>query len=180
MKYKEIIKDQKDFNEITEIFEEAFPESEKMPVDILLLEAQNDNTEFLSIYDEDKLIGISYVRTRNDLCFVLYLAVNNKYRGNGYGSKILEFIQEKYNDKRIVLNIEELDNTKDNYEQRVKRKNFYIKNGFKDLEYKVDDGKTVYEVLSYNGFVSKEEYSEFLLEYKSSLKKHVEEYLSNK
>lgn len=45
----------------------------------------------------------------------------------GYGSKILQFINEKYGMNPIILNIEIVDSTFENYSQRKKEKIFIKK-----------------------------------------------------
>lgn len=64
--------------------------------------------------------------------------------------------------------IEEIDENSNNYNERVKRKKFYLNNGFKDLNYKVKEAGVVYETLCYspnNVMVSKEEYMEMMKKY---------------
>lgn len=103
-----------------------------------------------------------------DIVFVFYLAIDEKLRGQGYGSKILNSIKSKYNNHRIILNIEEIDKSSNNYEQRVKRKEFYRKNGFYDLNYTIKEVGLIYEMMCYNKEnkeVSKEEYMELMKNY---------------
>ena len=71
-----------------------------------------------------------------DVVILLYLAISDAVRGKGYGSAVLQAVQKKYAGKRIILNIEEMDEQAANYAQRVKRKAFYQKNGFEILDYK--------------------------------------------
>ena len=81
---------------------------------------------------------------------------------------VLDSIKQKYDNHRIVLNIEEIDLNSNNNEQRLKRKKFYEKSGFKDLNYKVKEAGVVYETLCYssnNIMVSKEEYMEMMKKY---------------
>ena len=81
---------------------------------------------------------------------------------------VLDSIKQKYDNHRIVLNIEEIDLNSNNNEQRLKRKKFYEKSGFKDLNYKVKEDGVVYETLCYssnNIMVSKEEYMEMMKKY---------------
>jgi hypothetical protein len=59
--------------------------------------------------------------------------------------------------KRIVLNIEELDEQSENYQQRVKRKAFYEKNGFNSSGYIVKEPDARHEMLIRGGSISKAE-----------------------
>ena len=59
--------------------------------------------------------------------------------------------------KRIVLNIEKLDEQERNFEQRIKRKAFYEKNGFSSSGYFVKEPGEKLEMLIFGGSISKEE-----------------------
>ena len=59
-------------------------------------------------------------------------------RSKGYGKQALEEFKKLYKDYQLVLDLELIDKNAKNNEQRIKRKNFYIKNGYKET------GKGVY------------------------------------
>ena len=99
--------------------------------------------------------------------FQLLKRLAKKENADFYGI-VLDSIKQKYDNHRIVLNIEEIDLNSNNNEQRLKRKKFYEKSGFKDLNYKVKEDGVVYETLCYssnNIMVSKEEYMEMMKKY---------------
>lgn len=148
--FKNVIEDSKNYNRITEIYNEAFPTNERFPISYLIKKSENADVHFNSIYDNDKLIGIIYNIFSNNILFVLYFAVNNEYRGQGYGSKILEFLKEKYSNYTILLEIEQLDKNANNYEQRLKRKSFYEKNGFYETNKLLSEGKNTFEIMTSN------------------------------
>ena len=64
------------------------------------------------------------------MIFILYLAVNIESRSKGYGSYLLKWCLQKYKDKKIYLNIEEVKESVKDYETRKKRLKFYQNNGF--------------------------------------------------
>lgn len=119
--------------------------------------------DFFAYYDEVSFCGISYTVSNGELVFVLYLAVNDKIRSRGYGSAILQCIKQRFSNKTIALNIEPLDPDIDNYAQRVKRFEFYVKNGFIDTDYHIIDGSDKYQILA-----TTERFS--IKEYKSAIK----------
>ncbi len=107
-------------------------------------------------YEGEELIGLSYLFYHADLVYLSYICVEERLRDHGYGSKILEDIKEMYADKRIVLDIEEVQGER--IEEKKKRKDFYLKNGFGSSGifyhiYHVD-----YEILKWNGEVKQEEW----------------------
>ncbi|RRJ64635.1 N-acetyltransferase [Paenibacillus oralis] len=104
--------------------------SERFPMWFLLWKARSNFADFLALYDDDRFVGVTYLVTSRDLTFVMYLAIDGEIRSKGYGKKALETIQSQHPGNRIILNIEAIEESADNYEQRVKRKFFYTKNGF--------------------------------------------------
>jgi len=162
LQLKNVSQNKKDFNKIKELYYEAFPREEVLPLFLLRIKAKKENIDFLGIYDESQLIGLIYVVTYKDISCIMYFAITENVRGKGYGSKVLDLIKGKYKGNRIILYIEEIDKNVSNYEQRVKRKKFYEKNGFKDLQYKIREAGIYYEMLGYEGIVTKEEYEELM------------------
>jgi hypothetical protein len=69
----------------------------------------------------------------------------------------MDSMREIYSGNRIVLNIEELDEQEENYQQRVKRKAFYGKNGFSSSGYIVKEPGERLEMLILGGNIKKEE-----------------------
>lgn len=135
---------------VIELYNEAFPKDEKIPIWLLKLLARRNKAKFYGIYDNKKFVGLIYNIYYKDIVFVFYLAIDKKTRGQGYGSKVLEYIKQKYSTYRIILSIEQVDLNSNNYEQRIKRKEFYIKNGFRDANYTIKEKGIIYEMLYYS------------------------------
>lgn len=163
------IKNNKQCNKkVKKLYTEAFPENERVPFSFLKLLARKNKAEFCGIYDKDTFVGLVYNIHYKDIVYVFYLATEKNLRGQGYGSKILEYIKEEYNQHRIILMVEEIDKKSDNYKERIKRKDFYYNNGFKDFNYKVKELNVIYEMLGYskeNKEVSCKEYKELMRYY---------------
>lgn len=147
---------------VIKLYNEAFPKDEKIPIWLLKLLARKNKASLYGIYDSKKFIGLIYNIYYKDIVFVFYLAINKETRGQGYGSKVLEMIKQTYTMHRIILCIEHMDKNSDNYEQRKKRKEFYVKNGFKDANYSVNERGVVYDMLYYNEKDKKVELKEFI------------------
>ena len=162
LRVESITKNSKEVDNIKELFYKSFPKNEQMPLWFLLQKARMDFVDFLAIYDDNVFVGFTYLVTNKNLTFVLYLAVNDKIRSKGYGRRVLSVIKKKYPNNRIILNIEAIDETSSNYEQRVKRKNFYTRNGFKNSNLVIKESKVLYEVMINNNDVTKEEYYDLI------------------
>lgn len=68
-------------------------------------------------------------------------------------------MKDTHSEKRILLNIEKVDETSENYQQRFKRKKFYEKNGFQNTEFEIETEDIVYEILYSGAIVHEYEYN---------------------
>ncbi len=136
----------------------AFPKNEHIPLSVLNLLARRKCTDFTAYYDDGVFCGISYTVCSDSTVFILYLAVSKKLRSLGYGTEILGDIKEKNEGKTLVLNVEPLDENADNYASRIRRLEFYAKNGFSDTGWYLDDFSGEYNILSAHGSFSPKDY----------------------
>ena len=90
-----------------------------------------------------------------------YLAVSKEYQDKGHGSSILSWVKENYPGKSLVVDIEELDDTADNWENRIRRKSFYEKNGFTQGDY-VFDWEGVFMTYMRCGEIDAEEFMPYI------------------
>lgn len=67
-------------------------------------------------------------------------------------------LKDKYDGKRIFICIEPIEKDAPNYKQRVKRKAFYKKNGFKVMPFQVKEAGVTYDIMSVGGDVTFKEY----------------------
>lgn len=140
-----------EFNEVRDLLYSAFPRSQQMPVWLLLLLSKKRNVDFLAYYDGDTLCGFSFEVGSADMLFVMYLAVSDKIRSKGYGSRMLDDIKRRAGDRPVVLDIEPLDPQADNYAQRVRRLDFYRRNGFVETGHTLQEPRNEYTLLSTDG-----------------------------
>ena len=64
------------------------------------------------------------------MVYVCFFAVGVSYRSCGYGSEILSRLKELYPAYQIVLDIEAADESAPNLVQRIRRRDFYRRNGY--------------------------------------------------
>lgn len=150
---------------VTKLYNEAFPKDERIPIWLLKILVRKNKAKFHGIYDNEKFVGLVYNIFYKDIVFLFYLAIDKGTRGQGYGTKVLDSIKQKYKNSRIILCIEPVDENSDNYEQRVKRKKFYLKNGFEDSNYIIKERNIIYEMLYYNENVALQEFEEMMKNY---------------
>lgn len=87
-----------------------------------------------------------------------YPAVNERLRDKGTGSFIIQSLCQIYQGKKIMLLIEQLDDSAENRQQRIDRRHFYLKNGFCSSQLFVNDISSTMEIMNFGGTVSPEEY----------------------
>lgn len=144
--------------EIKRLYCTAFPKEERAPLFFLYRKARKGQADFCAVLDGEKFVGMTFLGGTDRVVTLMYLAIDELQRGKGYGGRILDAVKKANSGKKLCLNIELLDRTAGNYAQRVKRKAFYQRNGFESLNYTVREGGVVYEMLSFGGFVTQEEY----------------------
>ncbi len=158
----------KDLDKFKKLYIEAFVSYERMPISFLLRKAKKKNVDFLALYDDDIFIGFVYLINNEDITYVLYLAIDCSIRGKGYGSASLSLIRKLKPNNRIILNIQLLDESSSNYEERVLREKFYIKNGYKKIALKIYAGNKyiqtmlIGETMLAGECINKEEYEAVL------------------
>jgi len=140
-----------DIKDVKALLKASFPPSEQAPMGFLISQAKRDYIEFNAYYDGDLLSGFAYLIIDEDIVFVLYLAVEGSHRSKGYGSQILKHIRDEHPDKRIVLGVEAEDESAQNNDQRKRRKEFYLRNGYSSTGLIFVMRGVDFEILSCNG-----------------------------
>ena len=123
-----------EIRKVWKIYDASFPEEERNPRSRLRAIGREKCGDFTAYYDGERFCGFSLCIVVERHVYVLYLAVDPAFRSCGYGSAILAAIRQKYPDKDMALCIEDPEPTSINYEQRMRRKRFYEKNGLHESE----------------------------------------------
>ena len=138
----------KNYRDVKALYLAAFPAVERFPYLPLVLNTQRRLANFYAYYDDEKFVGLAYLLENKEVIHLIFLAVNTKIRSRGYGTAILKDIKQLAGNRPVVLEIEPMDKTAENYDQRVKRLAFYEKNGFRVTDYYYHEGKEVYQVMT--------------------------------
>ena len=157
----------KHFFKVRRLYLSAFPKIERHPVMELFRASSKDKAEFLRFTDDGAFIGLAYMIVRGSVAFLLYFAVEDSKRNKGYGSAILKAIRERYDGKDVVLLIESPHEQCDNMDIRIRRKGFYLRNGFRDtgLIQSSCGGEASYDILNTRETFSREAYRYMLYNY---------------
>ncbi len=144
------------------LYRQAFPPEERAPFRLLCAKQYLADTDFLSIYAGTQWAGFFYLVNYQNLSYIFYFAVLPEFRGMGIGSRALQKLQKFCQGRKLFLAVEELDSSALNYQERISRKNFYLKNGFPELHRRVQEGSVIYELLGTGGDVTPEEYQKLI------------------
>lgn len=145
-----------DYQEIKRLYNESFPDDERAPFSLLMRKAKK--ADFFAFYEDKKWLGLTYIVRLDRLAYIFYIAITPEQRGKGYGTAAMKALVEYYKDCRLFLALEQLDKTADNYEQRVKRHEFYKNCGLSELPYRIKEGNVIYDIMGVGGKVEPEEY----------------------
>lgn len=154
----------RDYKKICTLYKTAFPADERAPMWLMTLKANGENVDFWGLYADEKWIGLAYVISEMDASYLFYLALSESSRGKGLGSKALQSIIMQYEGQRLFLALEQLDESADNYAERKRRRNFYLKNGLKPLPVTIREATVTYDVMG-TGDVQPNEYKTMMKKY---------------
>ena len=145
--------------QITVLYNEAFPQCEKLSLKFLFERTFEGKAAFYAVFDDNVFIGLVYVILMKKLVCLYYFAVIKNKRNCGYGRKILDLLRKIYSDRAIVLLIEDTSDTAaNNYEQRIRRLHFYEANGYKQLHININEAGVDYELLGTENTITRKAY----------------------
>ena len=145
--------------QIKHLYKTAFPIKERLPLPFLFHKTKNDASSFYAAVDNNEFVGFAYVIRYKNLVYINYLAIEENKRGNGYGTEILRKIKDIHPDCIITLLIEDTDVIHaDNYDERIRRLDFYTRNGYEQLHVKVTEIGVKFELLGTEKKVTQSDY----------------------
>lgn len=132
--------------QVKALYFSAFPQEERIPWPLVVLNARRSGVDLTAFLDGDTFCGFTYSVTVGDHHCLLFFAVAEPLRSQGYGSAILAAVKEEF--PIVVLNIEPLVDDAPNPQERQHRYGFYRHNGFMDTGYHVWEVGGMFRVLS--------------------------------
>lgn len=147
MDYRIVVSGDCIHHELMRVYEDSFPENERVQMDSLLSGYLGKKTQVVVAEKDNQLIGFYCTVSDADLTFLFYIAVTEKERSKGYGKEMLERIKNTCHSP-IILNIEYVGEDMSPTDNRMRRRAFYLKNGFKDVGMVLFDEQGVFTILS--------------------------------
>lgn len=133
---------------IKQLYYRSFPGYEQEAWLRLMFKRLFTRADFTAYYDGQQFVGFTYIVHHQGIHYLLYLAVNDQIRSRGYGSRILQQLNDTYAEDTLVLDIEQLDPSAANNHQRQRRLKFYQKNGFDLTNRLTPTPEVTYQMLS--------------------------------
>ncbi|MBQ8174710.1 MAG: GNAT family N-acetyltransferase [Clostridia bacterium] len=115
----------------------AFPPSERKPFSLIQKKVGEGSMEILSMEENGRFLGLAIMILHGDIALLDYLAVAPECRGGGIGTKTLAALRARYPDRHLLLEIEDPDEPSDNRAERLRRREFYTRNGMTPMPYKI-------------------------------------------
>lgn len=128
----EAINPNQDYQDVRRLYETAFPVEEQIPWEDLIRLVDEIPLDFTLYYDDGgDFLGFTIMLDREPVGWFWYFAVMDDKRGHGIGQEILRQFEEKYKGTTYFMDIESPDQVDaPNPEQRRRRTDFYLRNGF--------------------------------------------------
>lgn len=168
-----ITQDSSDKLKLETINEEAFPISERNSIDDLYASGSDGNLDMIGIYADNELTGFFAVRKFGKICYMAYFAVCSEKRSMGIGSKALHLLKEFYPGCQIVNEFEAPDERDENNTTRLRRRDFYLRNGFYETGwYSFYDG-TEFEIACSEAEFDMQEFENFIIYLNSIVPDHI-------
>ena len=146
---------------IYRLYQSSFPASEKKPFSMIRTMCKKGKTDVWYCVENGKFAGLVITINGPDKVLLDYLAVHRKCRGQGVGSELLRQMRQQYTGKCVFLEIETVTESAVNYEERKRRKKFYLSNGMTELGVLVELFGVEMELLGYDCRLTFEEYHAF-------------------
>ena len=150
---------------IRNLYHRAFPEDELVPWNIFIRKAKRSFVDLWSISNDVEWIGFACLVKDETLAYLFFLAIDEAQRGRGHGHKVLRALRQRYAGQKLFLAREMLDPAADNYEERLRRHDFYLSCGLKDLPYHIKEAGVVYDIMGFDDPVEPEEYDHLMNRY---------------
>lgn len=113
----------------------SFPDNERLDINVLL---NNNKIDTYILLDEDKYIGFMTIADSDNYSYLYFLAIDSTNRSKGYGSKALEAFKDIAKDKTRLIDLDLQDDRAEDSINRKRRKDFYLRNGYYDINLRLD------------------------------------------
>lgn len=150
------------------LYRASFPAVERVPYEALTVGAELGICDNLALVDRGEFVGMAYLIRDEETPCLLYFAVCPEKRGRGYGGSALSLLELMY-DGRVFLYVEDPDQDEARRELRLRRLEFYRRNGLNLTGRKISwSGETDYVIVTFRGNVTDDETRDCYLKFENA------------
>ena len=142
------------------LYMEAFPASERKPIFMILKTCRAGKADIWCAVEKGRVVGLALTVTSDKVVLLDYLAVVKSCRGGGIGAFILEQLQKLYPGKGL-FEIESTYADCPDHDLRLRRKGFYLRNGFVPMRVMVNLFDVEMELLGIGCCLTYQQYHTF-------------------
>lgn len=153
----QIQNDKQEMKWIRRLFVSAFPREERPPF-FMMRRGVKRGSQWWKITADGQNAGFFYVISDTETAYVFYFAILPEYRGQHIGTQALQMLITKYEGRILYLAIEPIEQEAPNLQERINRKNFYLRCGLLETGLSIREGGVTYEVLGTSERISSEGY----------------------
>lgn len=149
------------------LYRKAFPASERKPFSIILNMYRKGKTDLWCICNGRQFAGFASTVNGGSLILLDYFAVSPNHRGCGIGTEALLQLIKHYSGLGLFVEIENTAPPGTDQSQRIRRKEFYLQCGMKDLKVTANVFGVSMELLGVNCQLDFPAYKDFYRTYYS-------------
>lgn len=146
------------------LYRGTFPRAERKPFAVIRKMQRRGKTDIWYCTRGGSFVGFAITINGPEHILVDYLAVAPSQRGGGVGSAALGALRRQYADKQLFLEIESVWEDVPDREARLRRKQFYLRNGFVPMNVMIWLFGVKMELLGTGSKLSYEQYRSFYSE----------------
>ena len=158
LRSEKMIPGHRDIDRVDALNERAFPENERRTLGPII----GDNSgaaQCTAFYDGDEFIGFACVLCWHDIDHLIYFAVEEDRRAQGFGARILEELFTP--GRRLIADLEDDTPGSDDIDMRRRRMGFYCRCGFAKTQVRYRWRGEDYVILSRGGDITGREFGDF-------------------
>lgn len=146
------------YRRVRKLFLEAFPPEERRPFwSLWLLSVLKRAVSLRAWLLDGTFCGFTLTVCTDVYLYISFIAVSPEVRSRGCGTRILDALKESYG-KPVLVEIEAPEEGAENQTQRLRRREFYLRNGFSPLNREITGRGVRYELLSTGADYDREAY----------------------
>lgn len=140
-----------DIKKLDALAAEAFPPEERIAPHRLIEMAEADDFDFWALCRGDEFAGFMAVMTHGSMAYLFFLAIEGALRSKGCGAEAVALLKTLYPGKTQVVDLEMPDDRAENSAQRIRRRAFYTRCGYRATGQFLSYLGVDYEVLCMDG-----------------------------